>query len=181
MNGSELWVAQSVFRENRAGTGGGVHGDRSTVNVAVSLFDRNQVKAAGASIQILGRLLANVDPLVTDNTFHRNSGETGVADIFSDGVMPQISKNIFATDGRTRPVVATNGTPLYECNLIHDPTGAMTKALPEGTTFIGDPRFCDPEKGDFRIRDLSPAFLAPCGPIGANKKPCSSFGLVPAR
>jgi hypothetical protein len=181
MNGSELWVAHSMFRENRAGTGGGVHGDRSSVNVGYCIFDRNQVKAAGAAIQILGRLLANVNPLLTDNTYHRDSGETGAATIYCDGVAPEIKKSIFVVEGQTKAVVATRGTPRYDCNLIHDPSGAAIGALPSPTTFVGDPRFCDPAKGDFRVRDLSPANLAPCGPIGATKKPCQSFSPLPAR
>jgi parallel beta-helix repeat protein/predicted outer membrane repeat protein len=181
MNGSEVWVGQTIFRGNRAGTGGGVHGDRSTVNVAHCIFDRNTVRAAGAAIQILGRLLPNVDPILSDNTFHRNSGESGAADIFCEGIGPEIRKSIFVLEGATRPVIASRGTPTYDCNLIHDPTGAMAGSLPSGSTLVGDPRFCDPEKGDFRIRDLSPAFLAPCGPVGALKKPCSSFSTLPAR
>ena len=181
MNGSELWVAHSIFRENRAGTGGGVHGDRSTVNVGYCIFDRNQVKAAGSAVQILGRLLPNVNPLLTDNTYYRNSGETGVADIFSDAVAPEIRKSIFVVEAPSRPVITLRGNPTYDCNLIHDPGGAAIGSLPSATTFVGDPRFCDPANGDFRVRDLSPANQAPCGPIGAMKKPCPSFTPVPAR
>jgi len=48
-------------------------------------------------------------------------------------------------------------------------------------TLVGDPRFCDPEKGDYYLSDLSPAILATCGPIGALPKKCSSFKMVPSR
>ena len=181
MNGSEVWVARSVFRENRAGTGGGVHGDKSTLNVGFCIFDRNHVTAAGAAIQILGRLLANVNPIITDNTFHKDSGETGAAVIFLEGVAPQVEKCIFVVEGQTKAVISTRGTPVFECNLIHDPGGGAIGTLPSATTFVGDPRFCDPEKGDFRVRDLSPANLSPCGVIGALKKACPSFTPIPAR
>jgi parallel beta-helix repeat protein/predicted outer membrane repeat protein len=181
MRGSRGTIEGSLFRENRARSGPAVHSDRATLNIALSIFDRNHAVAVAAAIQVLGRALGDVNPLLIENTFYKNSCEGDGAAIFCQSVSPEIRKSIFVVEGSVKAVLGVDSAPTYECNLIYDPSGAALGSLPSADTLVGDPRFCDPDKGDFHIRDLSPAFLARCGPIGALKKPCPSFKLVPAR
>jgi hypothetical protein len=69
------------------------------------------------------------------------------------------------------------GAARYECNLIYTLDGTGVPASPN--TITGNPSFCDAEKGDFRVHDLSPAMLAPCGKIGAMGTGCSAFRVLP--
>jgi hypothetical protein len=93
-----------------------------------------------------------------------------------------VRKNIFVVTTDQRAVSGLQTSPRYDCNLIWDPSGGTVGALPSANTWVGDPLFCDAEHGDFKLRDLSPALRAPCGPIGAlsAKAGCSTFRLQPA-
>jgi len=94
-----------------------------------------------------------------------------------------VRKNIFVVTKDQLAVGGIDASPLYECNLIWDPTGGAIGKLPSVDTLVGDPMFCDPEKGDFKMRDLSPALRAFCGPIGAlaSAPGCHTFQVQPAR
>jgi len=69
------------------------------------------------------------------------------------------------------------GAARYECNLVYILDGPGVPPSPN--TIVGNPSFCDAEKGDFHVHDLSPAMLAPCGRIGALGKGCSAFRVLP--
>ncbi len=181
MDSSELWVSRSRFQENHAASGGALHADGSTINVAASIFDQNRASAAASAIQILGRRIANVNPIITGCTFYKNACTAGEgAAVFCQAVSPEFRKNIFVTEGLNQAVLGVRSSPLFDCNLIWDPSGAAIGSLPSKTTYVGDPRFCDAEKHDFYLRDLSPALLAPCGPIGALGRRCTTFQVLPA-
>jgi hypothetical protein len=95
-------------------------------------------------------------------------------------VSPEITRNIFVVDStaKNKAVVDMRGAARYECNLIQTLDG--TNPPPIGDTLMGDPSFCDVQKGDFHVHDLSPALLAPCGKIGAQEKGCSAFRVLPS-
>ena len=181
MGGSQATVGHSLFSRNSAPSGAAIHSDQALVNIGFSIFDRNHSIAAAAAVQVIGRGIANVNPLITDNTFFKNSSDGEGAAIYCQLVSPEIRKNIFVVEGSVKAVLGPDSAPLFDCNLIYDPTGAALGSLPSANTLVGDPRLCDPEQGDFRVRDLSPAYLAACGPVGALKKPCTSFKMLPAR
>ncbi|MGE5176967.1 MAG: nitrous oxide reductase family maturation protein NosD [Hyphomicrobiales bacterium] len=183
MNGSKATISRTTFEKNDAGTGGAIHSDGSGVLVGYSLFDRNHASAAGAAIGVQGRIMANVNPIYQNNTFYRNAVEGEGASIFCVNVSPEIRKNIFVVTKDQKAVGGIEASPLYDCNLIWDPTGGAIGNLPSVNTLVGDPQFCDPDHGDFHMRDLSPALRALCGPVGAlSEKPgCRSFQLQPAR
>ncbi len=181
MDSSQLWVSSCIFQDNHAASGGALHSDGSTINMALSIFDKNRASAAASAVQILGRLVANVNPIITGCTFYKNACIAGMGSaIYCQSVSPEIRKNIFVTEGVNQAVVGVRSSPLFECNLIWDPTGAAIGKLPSVTTYVGDPAFCDPEKHDFHLRDLSPALIAPCGIIGAQPKGCASFKMLPS-
>jgi nitrous oxidase accessory protein len=182
VDSSTLWASRTRFQENHAASGGALSTDASNLDVALSIFDQNRATAAASAIQILGRALANVNPILKSCTFYKNTCTAGEgAAVYCQAVSPEFLKNIFVTEGANRAVVGQQSSPRFECNLIWDPSGAAIGSLPSPTTYVGDPRFCDPDKHDFHLRTLSLALIAPCGPIGAQGKGCSAFKVLPAR
>lgn len=180
MNGSKVAISRVHFTGNHSAASGAVHADRSGLNLGMSLFDKNTSTALGAAIGIVGRALAGINPIFQNNTFYKNAAESEGTTIWAEHVSPEIRKNIFVVEKGQRAVYGVDSSPLYECNLIHDPTGASLGTLPSSDTLVGDPLFCDAEKGNFYLRDLSPAVLASCAPIGALPKKCTSFKLAPS-
>jgi predicted outer membrane repeat protein len=182
---TDLRIRSTMFAANRSSTGGAILTDRSALDLQASIFSKNRATAAGAAVQILGRRTAGVNPQIINNTFYRNGvdAETGAA-IFAEEVAPEIIRNIFVVDStmKNKAVLGMRGSPRYECNLIQT-LGAGPSGSPSANTIVGDPSFCDAEKGDFHVRDLSPAILAPCGGgrVGALGKGCSSFRLLPSQ
>ena len=172
-----------MFVANRSGSGGAILADRSACDVQFSIFSKNRATAAGAAIQILGRRDAGVNPRLVNNTFYRNGvdAESGAA-IFVEEVSPEITRNIFVVDStsKNKAVLEMRGAPRYECNLLQT-LGNGPAGSPSANTVVGNPSFCDAEKEDFHVHDLSPALLAPCGRIGALEKGCSTFRLVPSQ
>lgn len=182
MTGSTVNISRCRFERNHAGTAGAVQCDRSRMNVGYSLFDQNSALAVAAAIGIVGRGTANVNPILTNNTFYKNEVKGDGATLFFTDVSPEVRKNILVLNHDQRAVTGLQTSPRYDCNLIWDPSGGAIGALPSVNTWVGDPLFCDAEHGTFTLRDLSPALRAPCGPIGAftEKAGCTSFRLQPA-
>jgi predicted outer membrane repeat protein len=180
MNDSRSAISRCVFQENDAKADGAIHADGSMLNVGICIFDQNRSQAAASAIGYVKRPPSGLQSTLANCTFYKNtSGES--ATIWTEFASPEIRKNIFALAPKQRVTVSFNGTPLYTCNLIYDPTGAALGSLPSVDTLVGDPLFCDPDHQNFKLRDLSPAALATCGPIGAAPKGCASFKLVPAK
>jgi hypothetical protein len=182
MQGSSINVSQCLFESNQAPTAGAIQVDHSQLNVGNSVFDRNSAKSVAGAVGILSRQTANVNPVFANNTFYQNSVVGDGATCFFIDVSPEVRKNIFVVTTDQRAVSGLQTSPRYDCNLIWDPSGGTVGALPSANTWVGDPLFCDAEHGDFKLRDLSPALRAPCGPIGAlsAKAGCSTFRLQPA-
>lgn len=181
MDSSKVNISRCRFTENRAAASGALHVDTSNLNMAMSIFDRNQATALGSAVGLLGRAQANINPIILTCTFNKNAADSEGSTIWAEHVSPELRKNIFVVDRGQRAVSGVATSPLYECNLVHDPTGTAIGVLPSRDTLVGDPLFCDPAEGNFFLRDLSPAALATCGPIGALPKKCSSFKLAPSK
>ena len=183
VDSSILTVRKGRFTSNRAASGGGILVDHSSLLIDYSIFDKNRATAAGAAVQILGRKTAGVNPILNNLTFYRNGVDGQGAAIFIQQVSPEIHHSIFVVDSteRNKAVLVLDGAPRYECNLLHTLGGAPPGATPSANTLVADPMFCDPENGDFKVRDLSPALLASCGKMGALGKGCASFRMLPGR
>jgi len=182
MDSSDLRIRGSRFTKNRSASGGAVLTDRSYLDLQTSIFDQNRAEAAGAAVQVLGRRTAGVNPLIANNTFYRNGVDAEAAEgaaVFADQVSPEITRNIFVVDStaKNKAVIDMRGAARYECNLIQILSGPSVPV--SANTIAGNPSFCDAERGDFRVHDLSPAMLAPCGKIGALGVGCSAFRVVP--
>ncbi len=177
-----LRIRSTLFAGNHSSTGGAILTDRSSIDVSGSIFSKNRSVAGGSAIHLLGRRFADVNPQLNNNTFYRNGVLVADgSDIFAIDVAPEIIRNIFVVDSteKNRPVIGTRGVPRYECNLVYAYQGTIRP--PTSTTLMGNPSFCDAEKENFHLRDLSPALVAPCGVIGAEGKGCASFRLVPSQ
>jgi predicted outer membrane repeat protein len=181
MSGTDFAISRCRFSGNHSKTGGALHADHAKANVAFTVFDKNKSIALGAAIGMVGTALRNVNPFVMNNAFYKNESVEEGASVFCEKVSPEIRKNIFVIVGDQKAVGGIESSPLFDCNLLFDPTGQGLASLPSANTLVGDPLFCDPEHDDFYLRDLSPAVLAPCGPIGPLPKRCTSFKMVPGR
>ena len=181
MDSSEIRIRSTLFTANRSSTGGAVLTDRSWVDIQLSIFNKNRATAAGAGVQILGRRTAGVNPLIGNNTFYRNGVDSEGGAVYAQEVSPDIVRNIFVVDStsKNKTVVELKGASHYECNLIYAMDGPG--ARPSANTIVGNPSFCDAEKGDFHVRDLSPALLTSCGRLGALGKGCPSFRVLPSQ
>jgi parallel beta-helix repeat protein len=182
VNRSFVSVSHCEMLENHAAQGGAIHGDAAQLLIGYCVFAQNTATAGGSAIGVLGRYDANVNQIFSNNTFYKNTTNGSGATVFAVKTSPEIRKDIFVVEGKDQLAVAgVESAPLYECNLIYDPAGGAIGSLPSGDTLVGDPLFCDPAKGNFDIRDLSPANRATCGPVGARPVGCKSFQVQPAR
>lgn len=182
MTFSEFNVSRSRFSRNHSPTGPAITSDHARTNVGYSVFDENTADGVAGAIAIRGRGTANVNPILSNNTFYKNRVKGDGANLFFVDVSPEVRKNIFVLEHDQGAATGLQTSPRYDCNLIWDPSGGAIGALPSANTWVGDPLFCDAEHGDFKLRDLSPALRAPCGPIGALSESagCSTFRLQPA-
>lgn len=179
---SDLRIRSCFFAANRSASGGAVLTDLSYLDLQLSIFTKNRATGAGSAVQILGRRTAGVNPFVAGNTFYRNGVDADAgASIFAERVSPEIARNIFVIDStaRNKAVLEVGGASRYECNLVYAMDGPAPQA--PANTILGDPLFCDADKDNFHVHDLSPAILAPCGMIGALGKGCSTFKILPSR
>lgn len=181
MNGTRMGISRCLFDHNNAAASGAVHVDKASLNLGICVFDQNTATALGSAVGVVGRALANINPLIQSNTFYKNASTSEGSTIWLEHVSPEIRKNIFVVDAGQRAVSGVTMSPLYQCNLIHDPSGGAIGSLPSNDTLVGDPLFCDAPSGDFYLRDLSPAVLAGCGPVGALPKRCASFKMAPGK
>lgn len=178
---SDVRIRGTFFAANHSSTGGALLTDRSSLEVTSSIFTKNRSTTAGSALQIVGRRVAGVNPLIYSNTFYRNgvTAPDGAA-VFAIEVAPEIVRNIFVVDSteKNQAVLDMRAVPKYDCNLVYALDGSAR--LPAANTILASPSFCDAENENFRVRDLSPALVAPCGPIGALGKGCTSFRVLPS-
>ncbi len=179
---SDLRIRSCFFARNRSSSGGAVLTDLSSLDLQLSIFTKNRATGAGSAVQILGRRTAGVNPFITSNTFYRNGVDAQAgASVFAEGASPEITRNIFVIDStdRNKAVLEVRGASRYVCNLVYTMDGPGPE--PSANIIVGNPLFCDAEKDDFHVHDLSPAILAPCGRIGPLGKGCSSFRILPSK
>ena len=180
MDHSRVGIGHCVFLENQSASSAALHSDSSTLNIGLSIFAKNAARGVASAIGVVGRGLANVNPIYRNNTFYENTAEGEAAVIWLEHCSPEIRMNIFDLAPGQKVVAGLDQSPLYECNLVHDPSGSAVRTVPAGFLF-GDPLFCDAPNGDFSVRDLSPAARAACGTIGASNQKCASFSVIPSK
>jgi len=180
MDHSRVGLGHCVFLENQSASSAAIHSDASIVNIGLSTFVKNHARGVASAIGAVGRQLANVNPIYRNNTFYKNTADGEAAVIWLEHSSPEIRMNIFDLAPGQKVVAGLDQAPLYECNLVNDPSGSAVSSVPRGFLF-GDPLFCDPANGDFSIRDLSPAARAACGLIGASNQKCASFSVIPSK
>lgn len=190
---SEVTVSRNSITGNRAERGGGLFLNGASPTVENNVFTRNTAKEGGAISSITS------DGIISHNTFWRNSGATGAAVALLQGAAPDLVNNTivantsvdtlsagiycYSTYSDIRNNVLADNSPGYSiycaedaapvlsCNLFwNSGTGDYFGVITETTEIRADPLFCDPGKGDFSLKEGSPALSDSCGVVGAHSE-----------
>ncbi len=155
-HGSEPVISMNVIAGNRAGRGGGgLSIDRGQPRIEENVVWGN-ADSSGVAAGIL--LMNYAAPRVERNIIARNEGGPGVS---CDEQLQEWQEfrcnDVWGHEGGD----FGSGCAVYPGNL------------------SADPRFCDPEGGDFRLRADSPCLAAPgCERLGPSGLGCSVEGLA---
>lgn len=176
MNGFGAWqVRASRFTENTGLASDSMGGAVASWGAATfdgCVFDLNQAAAGGAIA-----VLFDASRIVRC-TFAQNDAATGSAILLERGVLT-VEKTIIAFNTGLEPVALTDYVPPFICcdiygNMGGNWTGQLAgQEVTEGNMEV-DPRFCDVDAGDFRLRPDSPCApeASRCGTIGGELTGC---------
>ncbi len=183
--GARLLVAGSTFVDNVAGnTGGAIHGGsihddairfgRTRANIRHTVFAGNQGGLGGAAISLAGSQLQ-----LASCTLVGQEADEGGAVLAIQGQAPTIVNTIIAFN--TAAILRTDGeVPTFRgCNLWGNRQGDWTDQLRplanRESNISCNPRFCAPERGDYRLTSTS-CCLPAHNPAG-NKGLVGAWGL----
>lgn len=194
---SEYTIEECVFDGNTAhdpwqgvGSGGAAYVSGGAGEFVRCLFTGNEAVTRGGALTFHRASAAHV---VSSCTFFENRSATAIGPVLGGhvnvyGGSPVFERNIFAS-ARDGPGVRceAGGTPTLRCNDLWNsamPDLEGCGQLPAGTNFSADPRFCDPQAGDFHLQTNSPC--APegspsdCGLVGAFGVACAPHAIAPS-
>ncbi len=171
-------VKDCRFHENLAvgadgyASAGGALAVSGDAQIEGCIFDANQALSGGAILIAFGW------PTITNCTFAYNQADQGGALELYYGLLT-VERVIIANDLSAAPVAISDYLPTFVCsnmygNLAGDWTGEFAGQAHFQGNFSADPRFCDPEGGDFRIHPDSPCApgASGCGWVGGGAVGC---------
>jgi len=171
---SEADLDNCRFSRNNAGRGGALyaHGPVTSVTVHRGVFWGN-VAGEGSVVRVVEGSAGLVSCSIAYNGFE---GEEAAILDYSDGATGHLETSILYENRSAHVLRCRDAEVSSRCN-DHWPPGAPSPDCPPGIDeFQLDPLFCDPERGDLRLRADSPALPenAPfgCGLIGAMGAGC---------
>jgi hypothetical protein len=161
------------FTGNEAGAGGALRIYGGPVTVESSAFLYN-LAGEGSSIHVV-----QGSAEIRGCTFFRNGfpEEDAGELLFSPGTSGVITRTILSETVSRAPIECAGASVERSCNDVF-PTEPQGSCPPGSDEIAVDPLFCDPERGDLRLREDSP--LLPdesppgCGRIGAYEAGCPS-------
>jgi predicted outer membrane repeat protein len=180
MNGYGPWqVTESRFREN-TGLGsdsmGGALAIWGPAIIEGCVFDLNQASNGGAITALFDA------PRIVNCTFVLNDAGLGAAIFLNRGVLT-VKRTLIAYNNGLEAVAITDYVPPFICCDIYgnqggDWTGRLAgQEQTEGNMEV-DPRFCDLDAGDLRLRPDSPCApgASGCGKVGGEDVGCGWTG-----
>lgn len=176
LNGADPLIEGNLFKRNKAvrgetresGEGGAIASISSTGLIKGNTLVENSAVKGGAVALSKGGA-----PDLETNTIVRNAGaDTLCAGVYFESVFPRVVNNLFYENSPGYAVYCTdNATPVLSCNLFwKNATGDYFGVLTDTKEIREDPLFCAPEKGEFTLKEGSPALSDSCGVIGAHGK-----------
>jgi len=182
-------IRGNVIRDNRSDYGAGLSaGHACGALITENLFLDNEASWRGGGVHIW---LPGYNPgaLVTGNTFVGNRAVNG-AGVYArtpyGGDLTVVSNNIFhrnQSEGAGGGLYCHNGSSSVRdlCNAYWENVpDDMTSSCQTYDPVLADPRFCDPDAGDYRLQAGSPCSAAEnpeCGRIGAYDVSCPMIGV----
>ncbi len=133
---------------------------------------RDNAEFGGGVIDVFGVNYELVENTVVGCRTDASYGGAISCDFGGYSGTPLIARNILAYCVGGGIQCGTGATPLLQDNLAWqnsggDGVGECPAWWDRNGNIVADPFFCDRENGDFSLRDDSPAYNAPNGPIGA--------------
>ena len=165
----------------RPGFVGGIQGSvvgGSSLSVRDCVFFRNFSDGIGGAVALNG-----VMPIYFEgNTVVENEGGSNGAAVWLGGPVT-VRNNIIALTSGSGAALKMGSTVNAGCNLFwNNPNGDFVNYTPDSTDMFADPRFCDEEQGDLRLRPDSPCLPENsngCDLIGAIGETCGSVSVEP--
>ncbi|MBN1503527.1 MAG: right-handed parallel beta-helix repeat-containing protein [Candidatus Eisenbacteria bacterium] len=176
LNGAEPLIEGNLFKRNRAVKG---ERDESEEGGAIGAIESGGVIRGNILVENSGArggavaMTRGAAPNLEGNTIALNSGVDSLcAGAYFEGVFPSIVNNLFYGNSPGYAVYCKdNATPVLSCNLFwKNSTGDYFGVLTDTHELREDPLLHSPEKGDFRLKEGSPALSDSCGVIGAQGK-----------
>jgi hypothetical protein len=176
LNGAEPLVEGNTFKRNEAvkgerpesEEGGAMASIRSGGVFKGNTMVENRAARGGAVAVSMGAA-----PDLETNTVARNVGADSLcAGMYFKGVFPRVVNNLFFENSPGYAVYCKDdATPVLSCNLFwRNSTGDYFGVLTDTKELREDPLLCAPERGDFSLKEGSPALSDSCGVIGAHGK-----------
>ncbi len=176
LNGAEPLIEGNVFKRNKAvkgelaesEEGGALASIRSGGLIKGNTMVENSAARGGAVA-----LSKGAAPDLEANTVVRNVGVDSLcAGMYFNSVFPRVVNNLFFENSPGYAVYCEdNATPVLSCNLFwKNATGDYFGVITDTKELREDPLLCAPERGDFTLKEGSPALSDSCGVIGAHGK-----------
>lgn len=174
--GGEPRLAHNRFAGNLGGErgyGGAVALESTAATVEHNLFTGNGAFLGGA-LSVRQSPLARAE----HNTLHGNHSRLG-GGVYLGASDSDLRANLVS--GSTAGGALGTGLqalPTLACQLHHGNTGGDGFPGQDlGGNRVLDPRFCDPDGGDFRLQPDSPCYTADCAVIGYTEENCSGVAV----
>jgi hypothetical protein len=179
------------FSGNRATTsgGGGTVTGTSVCDFQRCLFTGNAAGVAyGAMSLATGAVVSMTDCTIAGNSAGGSAPATGGVWAYWGSALTLV-RTVSWGNCNGDVGVSSGGDVTFECCVVDsaevfNPSGLGSVAY-LGENYFADPMFCDPApcaaaptlEGDYSVGALSPALLAPCGPIGAIGQGCAPVSI----
>lgn len=180
LEGGAPRLLANQFLDNQAvgaGYGGALAAEASAAHVEACLFMGNSARLGGA----LSCRQTGDSALVLLNASMAGNGADFGGALYVHSSTPRVEACILAHGINGAALWCQDAEPVLACNLLFANAGGDAWCgVDEGGNRQEDPLFCNWSQGDLRLQAASPAWVSPCGRVGALGVDCDGVGLGPA-